>query len=223
MPVGVHRRDDDHDAVDRHHRRHRRRALHRRGHGDQQVRRPSCRSRACTRSWRSSTRAARRRPTRSGPSTTASTTSPRSSTRPCRLVISGHSHTVVDTRVGHALVIQASSYTRAFDDVHLLLDESARHDHGHLGLGAAGLAATSRRLRTDPSAPIVHAATRPCRRSCDAAVKATNPVTAAGRSTTRRATSRRSARAARRRRASRRQATSSPTRSATTPASSSRS
>jgi 2',3'-cyclic-nucleotide 2'-phosphodiesterase (5'-nucleotidase family) len=41
------------------------------------------------------------------------------------VVISGHSHTVVDTRVGHALVIQASSYTRAFDRVQLLLDRRA--------------------------------------------------------------------------------------------------
>lgn len=41
------------------------------------------------------------------------------------VVISGHSHTVIDTRVGNALVIQASSFTRAYDQVHLLLDRSA--------------------------------------------------------------------------------------------------
>ena len=41
------------------------------------------------------------------------------------VVISGHSHTVVDTRVGHALVIQASSFTRAYDDVHLLMDRQS--------------------------------------------------------------------------------------------------
>lgn len=41
------------------------------------------------------------------------------------VVISGHSHTIFDTRVGDALVIQVSSFTRAFDQVHLLLDQKA--------------------------------------------------------------------------------------------------
>lgn len=37
-------------------------------------------------------------------------------------VVSGHSHTTIDTRVAGKLVVQASSFTRAYDDVHLLLD-----------------------------------------------------------------------------------------------------
>ena len=91
------------------------------------------------------------------------------------VLISGHSHTVVDTRVGHALVIQASSFTRAFDDVHLLLDRQA-------GTIAATWASVlpvwenTPPLSTDPSAPAV-TPDPAVQKIVDAAVTATNPVT----------------------------------------------
>ncbi len=96
------------------------------------------------------------------------------------VVVSGHSHSVVDTRVARpgassALVIQASSYTRAYDQIHLLLDRRA-----------GTIAATWASVRpvwenqppasTDPAAPAV-APDPKVQAIVDAAVTATNPVT----------------------------------------------
>ena len=91
------------------------------------------------------------------------------------VVISGHSHTVVDTRVGHALVIQASSYSRAFDRVHLLLD---RHAGTIAATWGAVLPAWENTppLVTDPAAPAVQPDAA-VQKIVDAAVTATNPVT----------------------------------------------
>jgi 2',3'-cyclic-nucleotide 2'-phosphodiesterase (5'-nucleotidase family) len=91
------------------------------------------------------------------------------------VLISGHSHTVVDTRVAHTLVVQASSFGRAFDDVHLLLDR-------HAGTIAATWASidpvweNTPPLSTDPSAPAVLPDPK-VQAIVDAAVTATNPVT----------------------------------------------
>ncbi|WP_375481618.1 alkaline phosphatase family protein [uncultured Jatrophihabitans sp.] len=92
-----------------------------------------------------------------------------------KLVISGHSHTVIDTRVGHALVIQASSFTRAYDDVHLLLNAKA-------GTIAAAWGSVQPVWNTDPPASTdpAGATVTPdpaVQKVVDAAVKATNPVT----------------------------------------------
>jgi 2',3'-cyclic-nucleotide 2'-phosphodiesterase (5'-nucleotidase family)/predicted AlkP superfamily phosphohydrolase/phosphomutase len=92
-----------------------------------------------------------------------------------RVVISGHSHTVLDSRVGHALVVQASSFTRALDDVHLLLDKH----RGTIVATWGSIQPTWHSIppaSTDPSAPAV----RPdpaVQKIVDAAVKKTNPVT----------------------------------------------
>jgi 2',3'-cyclic-nucleotide 2'-phosphodiesterase (5'-nucleotidase family)/predicted AlkP superfamily phosphohydrolase/phosphomutase len=91
------------------------------------------------------------------------------------VVISGHSHTVVDTRVGHALVIQASSYTRAFDRVHLLLDRSRGTVVATWG-SVTPVWENTPPLSTDPSAPAV-APDPAVKKIVDAAVTATNPVT----------------------------------------------
>jgi 2',3'-cyclic-nucleotide 2'-phosphodiesterase (5'-nucleotidase family)/predicted AlkP superfamily phosphohydrolase/phosphomutase len=91
------------------------------------------------------------------------------------VLISGHSHTVVDTRVGHALVIQASSYTRAFSQVHLLLDRRARTIAATWG-AVEPVWENTPPSSTDPTAPAV----RPdphVQSIVDAAVTATNPVT----------------------------------------------
>ena len=91
------------------------------------------------------------------------------------VVISGHSHTVMDARVGHALVMQASSFGRAYDDVHLLLDRKART------IVATWAAITpvwenTIPASTDPSAPAI--TQDPAVKSIvDAAVTQTNPVT----------------------------------------------
>jgi 2',3'-cyclic-nucleotide 2'-phosphodiesterase (5'-nucleotidase family)/predicted AlkP superfamily phosphohydrolase/phosphomutase len=91
------------------------------------------------------------------------------------VVISGHSHTVVDTRVGHALVIQASSYTRAFDRVHLLLDRSAGTIAATWG-AVVPVWENTPPASTDPSAPAV-APDPAVKKIVDDAVTATNPVT----------------------------------------------
>lgn len=91
------------------------------------------------------------------------------------VVISGHSHTVVDTRVNGKLVIQASSSGRAYDQVHLLLDRSA-------GTIAASWGAVEPvwenvpPASTDPSAPAVPQDPR-VQKIVDAALTATDPVT----------------------------------------------
>jgi 2',3'-cyclic-nucleotide 2'-phosphodiesterase (5'-nucleotidase family)/predicted AlkP superfamily phosphohydrolase/phosphomutase len=92
-----------------------------------------------------------------------------------KVVISGHSHTVVDTRVGHALVIQASSFTRAYDDVHLLLDKQA----GTIAAAWGSVQTTwhsTPPATTDPAAPVVTPDAK-VQKIVDAAVTATNPVT----------------------------------------------
>jgi 2',3'-cyclic-nucleotide 2'-phosphodiesterase (5'-nucleotidase family)/predicted AlkP superfamily phosphohydrolase/phosphomutase len=91
------------------------------------------------------------------------------------VVISGHSHTVVDTRVGHALVIQASSYTRAFDEIHLLLDRSAGTIAATWG-SVNPVWENTPPLSTDPSAPAV-TPDPAVQKIVDAAVTATNPIT----------------------------------------------
>jgi 2',3'-cyclic-nucleotide 2'-phosphodiesterase (5'-nucleotidase family)/predicted AlkP superfamily phosphohydrolase/phosphomutase len=91
------------------------------------------------------------------------------------VVISGHSHTVVDTRVGHALVIQASSYTRAFDRVHLLLDRPAGTIAATWG-SVVPVWENTPPASTDPSAPAV-APDPAVKKIVDDAVAATNPVT----------------------------------------------
>lgn len=91
------------------------------------------------------------------------------------VLVSGHSHTVVDTRVGHTLVIQASSFTRAYDEIHLLMDRRS---------GTVAAAWGSVRpvwentvpASTDPSAPAVAPDPR-VQAIVDAAVTETNPVT----------------------------------------------
>jgi 2',3'-cyclic-nucleotide 2'-phosphodiesterase (5'-nucleotidase family) len=91
------------------------------------------------------------------------------------VVISGHSHTVVDTRVGHALVIQASSFTRAYDQVHLLLDRS----RGTIAASWGSVQPTWHSMPpavTDPSAPAVPPDPA-VQQIVDAAVTATNPIT----------------------------------------------
>jgi 2',3'-cyclic-nucleotide 2'-phosphodiesterase (5'-nucleotidase family)/predicted AlkP superfamily phosphohydrolase/phosphomutase len=91
------------------------------------------------------------------------------------VVISGHSHTVIDNRVGHALVIQASSFTRAFDQVQLLLDRRSGTITAAWGR-VVPVWTSFPPASTDPSAtpvppdPAVQAVV-------DAAVAATNPIT----------------------------------------------
>ncbi len=91
------------------------------------------------------------------------------------VLISGHSHTVVDTRVGHALVIQASSFTRAYDDVHLLLDRQSR-TIAATWASVQPVWENTVPLSTDPLAPAI--TPNPAVQTIvDAAVTATNPVT----------------------------------------------
>ncbi len=90
-------------------------------------------------------------------------------------MISGHSHTIVDTRVGHTLVIQASSYTRAFDEVHLLLDRKA----GTIAASWGSVQPTWRTtppITTDPAATAVKPDPA-VQTIVDDAVTATNPIT----------------------------------------------
>lgn len=91
------------------------------------------------------------------------------------VVISGHSHTVVDTRVKNALVIQASSYTRAFDQVQLLLDRSAGTIAAAWG-SVRPVWHNTPPASTDPAAPAVQPDPR-VQRIVDAAVAQTNPIT----------------------------------------------
>ncbi len=91
------------------------------------------------------------------------------------VVISGHSHTVVDTRVGHALVIQASSFTRALDQVHLLLNKN----DGTIAYTWGSLQPTWHATPpavTDPSAPLI-TPDPAVQQVVDAAVTVTNPIT----------------------------------------------
>jgi 2',3'-cyclic-nucleotide 2'-phosphodiesterase (5'-nucleotidase family) len=91
------------------------------------------------------------------------------------VLISGHTHTVVDTRVGNTLVVQASSFSRAYDDVHLLLDRQART----IAASWASIQPVwenTEPLSTDPSAPAIPQ-DRKVRAIVDAALTATDPVT----------------------------------------------
>jgi 2',3'-cyclic-nucleotide 2'-phosphodiesterase (5'-nucleotidase family)/predicted AlkP superfamily phosphohydrolase/phosphomutase len=94
-----------------------------------------------------------------------------------KLVISGHSHTVIDTRVGHALVIQASSYTRALDDVHLLLNKAAGTIAATWGSVQTTWHSTPP-ASTDPIAPTVKPDAT-VQAIVDRAVTKTNPITQA--------------------------------------------
>jgi 2',3'-cyclic-nucleotide 2'-phosphodiesterase (5'-nucleotidase family)/predicted AlkP superfamily phosphohydrolase/phosphomutase len=91
------------------------------------------------------------------------------------VVISGHSHTVIDTRVNNTLVIQASSYTRAYDEVHLLLDKHARTIVTAWGSVQPAWHNTPP-ASTDPSAPAVKSDPA-VQKIVDAAVTRTNPIT----------------------------------------------
>lgn len=91
------------------------------------------------------------------------------------VVISGHSHTTVDTRVGNALVVQASSFGRAFDDVHLLLDRRSR-TIAATWASIQPVWETTDPSSTDPAAPAVPQDPK-VKAIVDAAVTATNPIT----------------------------------------------
>jgi 2',3'-cyclic-nucleotide 2'-phosphodiesterase (5'-nucleotidase family) len=91
------------------------------------------------------------------------------------VVISGHSHTTLDTRIGNALVVQASSFGRAYDDVHLLLDRRA----GTIVASWASIQPvweTTDPAVTDPAAPAVPQDAK-VRAIVAAAVTATDPIT----------------------------------------------
>ncbi|HKN96779.1 MAG TPA: 5'-nucleotidase C-terminal domain-containing protein, partial [Pseudonocardiaceae bacterium] len=91
------------------------------------------------------------------------------------VLISGHSHTVVDTRVGRTLVIQASSFTRAYDQVHLLLDRQAGTIVASWG-SVQPVWPTIPPKATDPAAPAV-APDPAVQAVVDQAVAATDPIT----------------------------------------------
>jgi 2',3'-cyclic-nucleotide 2'-phosphodiesterase (5'-nucleotidase family)/predicted AlkP superfamily phosphohydrolase/phosphomutase len=90
------------------------------------------------------------------------------------VVVSGHTHTTVDTRVAGKLVVQASSYTRAYDDVRLLLDRRTQ-DVAASWASVRPTWTTTEPTSTDPTAP----AARPdpqVQRIVDAAVAKTSPI-----------------------------------------------
>jgi 2',3'-cyclic-nucleotide 2'-phosphodiesterase (5'-nucleotidase family) len=91
------------------------------------------------------------------------------------VVVSGHSHTVVDTRVAGKLVIQASSFTRAYDQIHLLMDRQSRTIAASWG-SVQPVWENTPPKSTDPSAPAVQPDPK-VQKIVDAAVTATNPVT----------------------------------------------
>jgi 2',3'-cyclic-nucleotide 2'-phosphodiesterase (5'-nucleotidase family)/predicted AlkP superfamily phosphohydrolase/phosphomutase len=91
------------------------------------------------------------------------------------VLISGHSHTVVDTRVNQTLVIQASSFTRAYDQVHLLMDRSKRTIAASWA-SVQPVWENTPPLSSDPSAPAVQPDPA-VQKIVDAALTATDPVT----------------------------------------------
>ncbi|MBE7162468.1 MAG: alkaline phosphatase family protein, partial [Williamsia herbipolensis] len=93
------------------------------------------------------------------------------------VVISGHSHTIVDTRVRNALVIQASSYTTAFDEVHLLTNTNAGTIAAAWGSVQPAWHAVPPAV-TDPSAPTV-TPDPAVQKIVDRAVRKTDPITQA--------------------------------------------
>ncbi|HEY3750545.1 MAG TPA: 5'-nucleotidase C-terminal domain-containing protein [Pseudonocardiaceae bacterium] len=91
------------------------------------------------------------------------------------VLISAHTHTVVDTRVNNTLVVQASSFGRAYDDVHLLLDQQ----NGTIAASWASIQPVWENtdpVSTDPAAPLIPQDPK-VKAIVDAAVTATNPVT----------------------------------------------
>ncbi|HEY1572967.1 MAG TPA: 5'-nucleotidase C-terminal domain-containing protein [Pseudonocardiaceae bacterium] len=91
------------------------------------------------------------------------------------VLISGHTHTVVDTRVNNTLVVQASSFGRAFDDVHLLLDQRSR-TIAATWASIQPVWENTIPLSTDPAAPAIPQDPK-VKAIVDAAVTATNPIT----------------------------------------------
>lgn len=90
------------------------------------------------------------------------------------VVVSGHSHTTLDSRVAGKLVVQASSYTRAYDDIHLVLDRQSGDVAASWGSVVPAWTTTTP-LATDPAAP--PAAKDPAvQRIVRAAVQATKPI-----------------------------------------------
>jgi 2',3'-cyclic-nucleotide 2'-phosphodiesterase (5'-nucleotidase family)/predicted AlkP superfamily phosphohydrolase/phosphomutase len=90
------------------------------------------------------------------------------------VVVSGHTHTTIDTRVAGKLVVQASSYTRAFDDVRLLLDRRTQDVAASWG-SVRPAWTTTEPTSTDPMAPAAHKDPR-VQRIVDAAVAKTGPI-----------------------------------------------
>ncbi|HEX5114280.1 MAG TPA: 5'-nucleotidase C-terminal domain-containing protein [Pseudonocardiaceae bacterium] len=91
------------------------------------------------------------------------------------VLISGHTHTVVDTRVNNTLVVQASSFGRAFDDVHLLLDQRSR-TIAATWASIQPVWENTIPLSTDPAAPAIPQDPK-VKAIVDAAHTATDPVT----------------------------------------------
>ncbi|SOD75001.1 2',3'-cyclic-nucleotide 2'-phosphodiesterase (5'-nucleotidase family) [Jatrophihabitans sp. GAS493] len=92
-----------------------------------------------------------------------------------KLVVSGHTHTTVSTRVGQALVVQASSYGRAFDQVQLLLDRKTETIKATWG-AIVPVWRSSIPQSTDPDAPAVPI-DQQVQAIVDNAVATTNPIT----------------------------------------------
>ncbi len=90
------------------------------------------------------------------------------------VVVSGHTHTTVDTRVAGKLVVQASSYTRAYDDVRLLLDRRTQDIAASWG-SVRPTWTTTEPASTDPLAPAARPDPR-VQRIVDAAVAETAPI-----------------------------------------------
>jgi 5'-nucleotidase len=91
------------------------------------------------------------------------------------VVVSGHSHTTLDARVGNHLVVQASSFTRAFDKVHLLFDKKTGTVVSSWGTVQPVWTTTTPSTFT-PTAPTV-TPDPAVKAVVDAAVTETNPIT----------------------------------------------
>jgi 2',3'-cyclic-nucleotide 2'-phosphodiesterase (5'-nucleotidase family)/predicted AlkP superfamily phosphohydrolase/phosphomutase len=94
-----------------------------------------------------------------------------------KVVISGHSHTIVDTRIHNTLVIQASSFTRAFDRVNMVMDRS----NGTIAAAWGAISPTWHTVppaSTDPDPSIPAIQPDPAvQKIVDAAVERTNVLT----------------------------------------------
>jgi 2',3'-cyclic-nucleotide 2'-phosphodiesterase (5'-nucleotidase family) len=91
------------------------------------------------------------------------------------VVVSGHSHTTLDARVGNHLVVQASSFTRAFDKVHMLFDKKTGTVVSSWGTVQPVWTTTTPSVYT-PTAPTV-SPDPAVKAVVDAAVTETNPIT----------------------------------------------